>query len=204
MAGARETPGALEGEALRLHDRYLREVVLAFDLCPWAEKVVRQGRFRRAVITTAAPDAQAIWALVDAMDAGPQPVDIGFAIFPALTLAADAFDRFTEQMRRADRARRAVTEPAPFLMAAFHPAGPDDPSDANRLVPLLRRSPDPTVQLVRASRLAEARAGVVDVSDAVVRQNFALVQSRGVGALRAVLDDIRRDRDAAYRRMGAE
>jgi hypothetical protein len=191
-------------EALRLHDRYLHEVVLAFDLCPWAEKVIRTGQFRRAVIAARAPDPSAIAPLVDDLSARPAPVDIGFAIFPALQSSAAAFDRFTEQMRRADRARRPVSEASPFLMAAFHPFGPDDFGNAHQLVPLLRRSPDPTVQLVRSSRLAEARSGAGDVSAAVARQNFATVGARGVGLLRAALDDIRRDRDATYRELGLE
>lgn len=206
MGGAAGPEGdRLTAEALRLHDRYLHEVVLAFDLCPWAEKVIREGRFRRAVIAAASPETSAIWPLVDALDDAtpvPGPVDIGFAIFPALALPAAAFDKFTEQMRRADRARRTSSAPSPFLMAAFHPFGPSAFADAHQLVPLLRRSPDPTVQLVRGSRLADARGGGgADVSEAVARQNFATVAARGVASLRAVLDDIRRDRDASYARQ---
>ena len=204
-AGAGDEGDRLTAEALRLHDRYLEEVVLAFDLCPWAEKVIRQRRFRRAVIAAAAPEATAIAPLVDALETpAPEPIDIGFAIFPALALTATAFDRFAERMRQVERARRPLAEPARFLLAAFHPFGPDDFVDPHQLVPLLRRSPDPTVQLVRATRLGEARAGGVDVSEAVARQNFATVAARGAGALRAVLDDLRRDRDASYRRLGLE
>ncbi|HVR62086.1 MAG TPA: DUF1415 family protein [Polyangia bacterium] len=201
--GSGDSIDRLTGEALRLHDRYLEEVVLAFELCPWAEKVIRQGRFQRAVIAGAAPEATAIAPLVDALEARvPEPDDIGFAIFPELALPAAAFDRFTERMRQADRARRPAVAPAPFLLAAFHPFGPDEFQDPHPLVPLLRRSPDPTVQLVRAARLDQARAGGADVSEAVARQNFDTVAARGAGALRATLDDIRRDRDATYRRLG--
>lgn len=203
MSGGGDALLRLTAEALRLHDRYLHEVVLAFDLCPWAEKVIRQGRFRRAVIAAPVPEAKAMAPLIDTLDA-PEPVDIGFAIFPLFELPAAAFDKFTEQMRRADRARRPVTTPAPFLMAAFHPFGADDFHDAPTLVPLLRRSPDPAVQLVRATRLDEARGDATEVSAAVARQNLATIEARGVAALRAVLDDIRRDRDAAYRALGLE
>ncbi|HEY2903394.1 MAG TPA: DUF1415 family protein [Polyangia bacterium] len=201
--GGDHPPGAPAriAEALRLHDRYLREVVLAYDLCPWAEKVLREGRFRRTVIDGAAPGPTALLPFIDALEAEPAPVDVAFAIFPALTVPAAGFDKFTEQLRRADRARRSSAAVTPFLLAAFHPFGPDEFQDPNQMTAFLRRSPDATVQLVRADVLDRVRGAGVDVSDGVARQNFATVTARGVTGLGAVLADLRRDRDESYRRL---
>src|SRR5438270_855375 len=46
---------------------------------------------------------------------------------------------------------------APFYCVAFHPDLPRDLLDANRAVHFIRRSPDPTLQLVRASVLRAVR-----------------------------------------------
>jgi hypothetical protein len=201
LAGA---PAAdrLATQALRLHDRYLHEVVLAYGLCPWAERVVRQGTFRRAVVSESQPAPGALSAFIDQWLAEAPPVDIAFVIFPRLALSAAAFDGFTEKMRRAERARRPLTESAPFLLAAFHPFGDSEFRDANQMVAFVRRCPDPTVQLVRASLMEQVRAAGIDVSESVGRQNFATVGARGVEALGAILEDLRCDRDRSYRQIG--
>lgn len=199
--GCDDRPGELAAEALRLHDRYLHEVVLSFGLCPWAEKSVREGHFRRVVLGGETPDAAAILPFVDSLDAEPAPVDVAFAIFPALTLSSAGFDKFTEQLRRADRARRPATASTPFFMAAFHPFGASTYADANQLIAFARRCPDPTVQLVRASVLDQVRASGVDISGSIARQNFATVSGQRSDALPAVLEDLRRDRDESYRRF---
>ena len=76
-----------------------------------------------------------------------------------------------------------------------------DSPDPARLVPFIRRTPDPTLQLVRASLIdALARDGR-DVSADIARDNHHTVATRGPAALDALLADIRRDRDAAYARL---
>jgi hypothetical protein len=188
-------------EALRLHDRYLNEVVLAFDLCPWADKVLREGAFRRRVIAAAAPAPEEALAFVDALAAVTPAVDIGFLIFPRFEITAPAFDAFVEKIRRADRARRAVGQVAAFLMAAFHPEGQGETSAPHRLIPLLRRSPDPTVQLVRAERLDQVRGGSDAVSNSVARNNQVALERRGQAELEAIIAALRNDRDKSYRRV---
>jgi len=201
LAGA-DAADRLATQALRLHDRYLNEVVLAYGLCPWAERVVRQGTFRRAVVSDSQPAPGALSPFIDQWLTEAPPVDIAFVIFPRLALSAAAFDGFTEKMRRAERARRPLSESSPFLLAAFHPFGDRAFRDANQMVAFVRRCPDPTVQLVRASLMEQVRAAGVDVSDSVARQNFATVSARGVEALGAILEDLRSDRDRSYREIG--
>ena len=106
-------------------------------------------------------------------------------------------------MRRADRARRAPDAAAPFLLAAFHPlAGATTPGEANAgaLVSFIRRSPDPMLQLVRASLLDGLSAGR-DVSAEIAGANHATVNARTPAALDAAVREIRRDRDASYARL---
>jgi hypothetical protein len=180
-------------EALRLNSRYVDEVVVGWGLCPWAERAIREGQVRRRVMLGVSPSAGAVLSFSDELVADPEAA-IGFAIFPQVAISASAFDTFAERVRRADSERGA---PA-FLVAAFHPSGADTFATAPQLVSFARRTPDPSLQLVRASLLERLPRGT---SDEVGRQNFDAVTARGAAALDALLRDIRRDRDESYARL---
>jgi hypothetical protein len=181
---------ALVREALRLNDRYLQEIVVGWGLCPWAERALREGQVRRRVFVDEAPAPEAVLAFADELAADPGAA-IGLALFPRLAATPPAFDAFAERLRRARR-------PAAFLIAAFHPFAAHAFSTAPQLVSFIRRTPDPTLQFVRASLLDGLGAGV---SSGVAHQNFEAVTARGAAALDAALRDIRRDRDQTYARL---
>lgn len=195
----------LRAEALRLNSRYVNEVVLAWDLCPWAAKAFSSGQVRQRVLLAEAPAPDDVLPFLDELDADPD-VAIGLLIFPRLVTRAPAFDAFAERVRRADHARRpdaATSPPSPsFLIAAFHPGAPETFATPPQLVSFVRRTPDPTLQLVRTSVLKRATGEGPRVSDDVTRRNFETVGGRGVEALEAVLRDLRRDRDESYSRLG--
>ncbi|HSS39941.1 MAG TPA: DUF1415 family protein, partial [Polyangia bacterium] len=150
---------AWTGEALRLNTRYVEEIVIGWGLCPWAAQAWRTGAVTRRVLLDDAPDAEAVVAFVDQLAAAPQTA-IGLAIWPRLALDAAGFAGFAERIRRADRARRPPDAGVPFLIAAFHPDLRDaPPSDATSLVPFIRRTPDPTLQLVRTGLLDSLARG---------------------------------------------
>jgi hypothetical protein len=199
----RET--ALVDEALRLNARYVEEVVIGWGLCPWAAQAWREGAVARRVLTDATPDPTAALAFVD--EIAPRPgTSIGLLIFPRVTLDEAAFGAFAERVRRADRARRPPGDGAPFLLAAFHPVSEASASATNAaspaaLISYLRRTPDPMLQLVRASLLENLSPGNRDLSGEIARANFATVADRAPAALDAAILDIRRDRDSAYARL---
>ncbi len=211
-------------EAERLHQRYLIEVVEACGFCPWAESARRLGRTRTAVVLeTGDAAASASLELLDAWALLPD-VEVGFLIFPRLSLARPEFDRFVAQVRSLDVSARPLGE-APFALAAFHPGASLDRSEPARLVPYLRRTPDPCVQLVRMSTLERVRSRAphgtqfVDLAmleaamssqaqpalaDQIARANLDRVLGMGVEALAARIDDIRCDRDRTYAALDAE
>ena len=180
----------LVAEALRVNARYVEEAVIGWDLCPWAARAWSDGQVTQRVFTDSEPELGAVVAFVDELVATPDAA-IGLAIFPRVACTVGAWEKFAESVRRA----RNV-----FVAAAFHPdyGAPDGLLDAARLVPFIRRTPDPTLQLVRAS-LVDSLPG--QVSSEVGRANFAAVTRRGLTALDALLADIRRDRDASYARV---
>ncbi len=151
--------------------------------------------------------------------------DVTLIAFPLLSLPRLPFAHFVSALRAADAARKPVGETV-LAMADFHPSVQADPSSPERLVPLVRSAPDPTIQLVRIGALAGVRlsentgTAFVDpshlsfesllqsqsappLSERVARNNWKTVESLGLPQLRAILDDIARDRAAAYAACGA-
>jgi hypothetical protein len=197
-------PARIEREARRLLDRYLTEVVERFGLCPWAEPARRRGELRVEVVLAEEAVADAVTRI--ALD---DRATIAMVVLAASSITPVALRRLRDASMRPDVA-----------IADFHPDGAGDLASPARLVQLLRRSPDPMLQVVRWSvleaarkappppdRAAQARllAGAPDaphepVADAIARANHAAVSAAGVRALLDVLDDLARDRARAYPR----
>lgn len=212
--GVSET-SPLAREAIRVYRRYEQEVVEAFTLCPWAERSRREGHTRQLVLSGPL-DADQVLRAIDALTADAR-VEVGFLLFPCCTLPRVEFERFVSSLRDRDQQRGAA-----FAAAAFHPDAQADLSDAYRLVPFIRRSPDPTIQLIRRSALEAVRrpsdggTGYIDpasitdlveffknppkppLHERVAQANLDNVTRVGVAPLEEVLQDIRADRARAY------
>lgn len=188
-------------EALRLCDRYVREVVLPFGLCPWAEGVLRAGTLARHVLPGRSPTPADCLPIVDAWSSSA--VEVGFIVLPLRAGGPGSFDSFAEAVRRADRARRPRDQPPPFVVAAFHPDGAETFSGPHQLVSFLRRTPDPLLQLVRAELLDRVRTASSGVSEQIAERNFAALREPAAAArFDAIVRELRADRDRAYARLG--
>ncbi|MFM9982717.1 MAG: hypothetical protein ACKVP9_17550, partial [Burkholderiales bacterium] len=127
-----------------------------------------------------------------------------------------AFEHLVALARERMQARHPRGD-SPFYCVPFHPDFAEDLRDEHRAVRFIRRSPDPTVQLVRASVLRAVRGGGVtdyvntaglsatelmaltaqeSVSDRIGRANLRTLDSQGAPTLRRLLAEIR----ASYRR----
>lgn len=211
---------ALTRECERLQRRYSVEIVEAFGLCPYAERARLEGRDADVVVVDPAPSDAAVLDAVRALGKD-QRVEVAFVIFPRLTIERLALAAWVERLRHAHQA-----EPGGLVMTmeGFHPDAPPDLSTAGRLVPFLRRTPVPTIQLTRLSSLNRVRrsgpsgTGFVDVhsidlkaflaarpaasvSERIAEDNRDKVKEVGVAAIEAVLDDIFRDRDETFARF---
>jgi hypothetical protein len=210
-------PSPLVAETLRLNARYLEEVVIGWGLCPWAAQAWREGAVARRVLvepateraTARAPEIDGVLAFIDEIASNPA-ISIGLAIFPCATQTEAAWGTFAERVRRADRARRAPDARAPFLLAAFHPGSGESVNAASvtvaaanpgALVSFIRRTPDPMLQLVRASLLEGLARDGRDLSGEIARANFSAVNARTPAALDALTREIRGDRDATHARL---
>lgn len=212
---------ALSREAIRVYRRYQEEIVESLNLCPWAERTRLEGRVQERVVLTRALELGAALHAVEGLAADPA-IEIGLLLFPLATTTMTAFERFVSRLSAAEVERHPIGT-APFAMAAFHPDAQPDLADAERLIPFLRRTPDPTIQLVRCASLERVREGfqegtafvdinaiaarVVTSEDTLplrtrlARANEKTVRRVGVAELERRFGDITRDRNAAYARL---
>jgi hypothetical protein len=205
-----------DAEVLARNDRYLREFVEALHLCPYARQCRESGRLYRRVIRRGEDAVQAIRE-VEALPA--DAVEVALLIFPEEAAdgedSARAFEAFCAGLR--EQMFAAHPDGAPFYCVAFHPDLPQDLLDASRAVRFIRRSPDPTLQLVRACVLQSVRgendggSRYLDVSqlsleeamalvsplslaERIAEANLATLRSEGPARLEALLSSLR-DRD---------
>jgi len=200
---------ALAREALRLHHRYQCEVIERFSICPWAKPARSKDRVRAHVVVDATHGTPALRPIVDRW-ADDARAEVAFIIVPCFQGAIDAFESWTAEV--------GALRDDVFLSAPFHP---DVPKTAGT-VHFLRQTPDPTVQLVRRERLQEIRAqdqphytdifdldprdleggnAPKNVAASVFAHNERLIAREGRAPLRAVIEDIRRDRNETYSRI---
>jgi hypothetical protein len=215
---------ALIHEARRIYLRYAQEVVEALGLCPWAAQARRDGRVRKRVLTSVQPALVEILAAVEAVESDAD-AEIGLLIFPQLRSSRVEFQRLAASVREADAAHKGRDKTL-MALADFHPDAEPDMRSPERLIGFVRRSPDPTLQLVRRSALAAVRmtqdsgTRFVDASTLkalspdelphepeplarrIARHNHQTIAQLGVESVRARFDDIANDRDASYARLG--
>ena len=196
-------------EVRRLLDRYLVEIVEAYNLCPWA----RASRLAGEVgidILWGTPTVEMWVAAAKPLLATSRVVMV---IAPELAIDRIAFHRVRDQVS----SRIAIAG-----VAEFHPDATIDAETPARLVPYLRRSPDPLLQLVPLSILSSVRSsppalslaqqaellgGIVtdsprdDIAERIAADNHERV-TRDAAEIAARFADIDADRARSYARVG--
>jgi hypothetical protein len=213
----------IERETLRINRRYLVEVVERFVLCPWAlrsreEKHVAECVFQQETPEDFAPSLDRIGELALCPE-----IEVALFIYPCIALGRLDFEHFARRLRALDHDRHEVGG-VPFALAVFHPDAEPRLDDPERLIPFLRRSPYPTLQLVRTSALERVRGGEIEgtafldldvhgfpawaepapvpLRERIARSNLRTVLDEGVEAVGAAIEAILRDRDATDERLG--
>lgn len=197
-------------EVVRILERYLVEVVERYELCPWARGVREHGELAVGVLW-GEPPLDAWVAEAERLLAQPR-IRVAMVVAPELAISREALGAVRDQV--------AARIPSAGV-AEFHPSAALDLATPARLVPFLRRAPDPLLQLVPlalidAVRGAPATADLArqasmlggraepprdDVGSRIAAANHATV-ALAHAAITAVLDDIAADRRAAYARAG--
>jgi len=180
--------------ALRRNDRYLREFIEELSICPYARLCREQGRLYRAVLLQSQPMARAVAELVLALEPQSQ-FEIGLLLFPSfagpgLVGEPQAFERFVSETRNQYGKLR---KPPGFFLVAFHPAMPSNLANPDVAVRFMRRSPDPTIQLVRPEAIDSIRnpsRDREDLSTTIAEVGLRTVREVGPEKLAAHLSSI--------------
>jgi hypothetical protein len=195
-------------EVRRILLRYVVEIVERHDLCPWARGAREAGELAIEVVWGAPDDAAWLRAARGALDRAR----VVMVVAPELAISPGGL--------RALRDRVAAAIPDAGV-ADFHPEAPLDLGSPARLVPFLRRAPDPVLQLVphaildavRAQQPLPARTDQIQmlrdraapprpaIAERIAEANHAHV-ARVADAIAATLADVAADRAASYERIG--
>lgn len=207
--------GLRAAEVHRLLDRYLVEVVEAWSLCPWAYNARTRGELH----------VEIHWGAVGDLTAASELARRGLAA-PGARVVMILFPELAGGVRAIEALRNGIALRLPEAgVAAFGPHGAADLSSPAKLVPLLRRSPDPMLQLVPFTILDELRQQSQPVEpparnaqalalaghgappapsmiDGIARRNHAVVALDSAAQLQRTIEDIAKDRAASYPRAG--
>jgi hypothetical protein len=214
---------ALLREARRIHERYQREIVEAFVFCPFAAKSRDDGVAAQVFRLNGPP------SLDDALDdvralGRDRGVEVAFLVYPRWRIDRPGLSRFVEVLRSA---HQSDVGGLVMTMEGFHPDAAPDLTSPGSLVPFLRRTADPTIQLTRLSVLDAVRASTggtkkyvdpttIDVAallagpaprslhQRISEANHRTVTEHGVAAIARIYDDIRRDCEVSYARAERE
>jgi hypothetical protein len=209
----------LAAEVVRVNQRYAAEVVLAYRLCPFLRDV-ETGFGRFCVAMTRRIDlGEAKAAFVRAESA------VIHMVYPLVRAPAADFERFGGEVGRAARdIWRATPDgedrfgPEPPVIATFHPDLVGDRSAPHRLIGLLRRAPDPFVQIIPGGHHESGTviAPIAEIGDLTpeaiqkilakvpppkterVAETFARLTPAMLDDIAALIADIRADRDRSY------
>jgi hypothetical protein len=215
MSAPESSDSRWAAEAVRLYRRYEREIVDAHDFCPWASRVRRDGRLEEHVLLQQSDkEVEPSLAVIDALPSG---TDLALLLYPRLSLARDAFERFAARVRDASVIRHTASRGS-FVFVAFHPDAESRIEEAERLIPFLRRTPDPTIQVLRSEVLDRVRAAASEgtqfvdpramgtwqpqpqsLRERIAEANLTTTLRIGLDTLAGQLDDIIHDRQETYR-----
>lgn len=187
----------LAEEVHRVHRRYAAEVVARNGLCPFLRDVdTGFGRF--CVMLDVEPDIDTALAAVN--EAGTSVIHL---VYPCTPYTSSQFEKFAGKLGEA--LKKTLRDPP--VMATFHPALQGDGSNPFRLVGLLRRAPDPFVQLIPEGlhQGGTMFAGAADLEETTTGEeldpaqaNFAKMHGGFLEKLVALMEEIRADRDRSY------
>lgn len=166
--------------------RYL-EVVERFDLCPWAAPARARGE-----VWVGACDEDDLMEALAGFERTPTAI-VGLCVLPRFTGGLSALRRLRTQVTDSPIGQR-------LAVAEFHPDAPLDAASPARLVPYLRRSPDPMLQVVRHETLAGFKRGGTTLASV---EQLSLLAGKYVAPPRDIAEDIAQHNHATMLRDGA-
>ncbi len=141
---------AIERVALEANDRYLYEFLEKYAFCPFARQGREAGTSVRYVYYADTPSLEPLLELMEQIVGNTEHV-VSQVIMPALEVDPVVWSRFCHELTALGHAR--LGGESVLAVAPLHPALSFESHNAFALVPLFRRTPDPTIQWVRLDGL---------------------------------------------------
>jgi len=156
-----ETKAAIESAALESNDRFLETFLEPNSFCPFSRGGRQRGQTVRFVYYA---DTTDLTPLLDRMaDAARDPSKLVIqVIVPMIEVSAEAWSRFCHEVTAVgnDRLRDGPGNGDNlYAVAPLHPELRYSSSNPFALIPLFRRTPDPTIQWVRLDALESLYSG---------------------------------------------
>lgn len=174
---------------VELTRRWVKEVVIGLNLCPFARQPFESGRIRFALCEAGNMDdayAALIQEVADFVQLPAEEVETGLFIVPR---GLASFSEYLDVLEDAQTALQESGLDEILQLASFHPdycfEGLDEEDPAN----YTNRSPFPMFHLIRQDGLAAALASWPDPAS-IPQRNIALLREMGLKKIHHLLDDI--------------
>lgn len=177
------TPQHDAHQVLQLSQRWVSEVVVGLNLCPFAGKVVKEGKLEWTVSPADNQDdlyTDFLKVLERIYLESPEVVETSLLVVPHCL--AD-FEDYLDFLGEAEAAVEASGLEGTIQLASFHPryqfadAAADDPANCTN------RSPYPMIHFLREASVEEAIANHPDV-DGIPARNIELLRSMDLSRLK--------------------
>ncbi len=159
----------IEAAAIDANERYILEFLEEHAFCPYSRGGRAQGQTVRFVHYASSASALPLMELMAQASKNPKWMVVQ-VVLPMIQVEAEAWIQFCNELTAAANAKLGTGSDV-YAVAAMHPELPYSRATPAAMIPLLRRSPDPTIQWVRLDDLEALYAGrsgetrVVDLSD---------------------------------------
>lgn len=218
------TRQAIVAAALDANDRYLDVFLEPHSFCPFARGGRQREHTVRLVHYAGTTDIAPLLDHMENLARDPAKVVVQ-VLFPLIDVTPAAWERFCHDLTAVgnERLREGIGNgTAVFAVAPLHPALPYLPINPYSIIPLFRRTPDPTIQWVRLDALQHLYRGrsndaiyvdpaEIDVFlakprreplfDRIAETNLQMARRLGIGEVERLLRELSRSAQASYARL---
>jgi hypothetical protein len=210
---------ALSREVHRVNDRYLQDFIEEYSFCPFARSGRAKGQTRRYVYYADSESVEPLLEMMLEVAADPSQVVVQ-VVLPLLEVGPEEWVKFTKTLTSMGNKRM---KDGPVLACApLHPNLAYLPRNASTIIPLFRRSPDPTIQWVRLDGLEAIYEGRNDdteffdpdkldsyvlepapkpLYDRIAESNFSMAKRLTTDHIEGLLAECVRDGRESYARV---
>lgn len=159
----------IEAAAIEANERYITEFLEEHAFCPFSRGGRAQGQTVRYVHYASTTSVAPLIELMAQAAKNPKWMVVQ-VLLPMIDVDAEEWIAFCNELTALANAKLGAGNDV-YAVAAMHPKLRYQQSNPGALIPLFRRSPDPTIQWVRLDDLEALYAGrsgetkVVDLSD---------------------------------------